>query len=149
MNAEKMLSVKLCSILGINKPDNKEQESSSKEMKLMEKSELDTMAHLIKELLLCSVMTRSNTLEPLLKLMMDSLVSATNQLTANSALVPVEFYLPAPPIFCAQMEINSEVVNETIQIENNLRIRLYVLCKCIIVLLISSKYFDLKIKLIN
>lgn len=134
MNAEKMLSVKLCSILGINKSNSK-----ANEMKLMEKSELNTMAHLIKELLLCSVMTRSNTLEPLLKLMMDSLVSATNELTANSALVPVEFYLPAPPIFCAQMETNSEVVNETIQIETNLRIKLYVLSKCIIILLISSK----------
>ena len=107
-------------------------------MSLMEKGELNSMSILIKELLLCSVMTRSNTLEPLLHLMMESLVFFTNELTSNSALVPTEFYLPAPPIFCVQMEMNDDLISDIVQTEADLRIRLYVLCKCIVVLLTSS-----------
>lgn len=106
---------------------------------MIEKDELKSTSSLIKELLLCSVMTRSNTLEPLLKHMLESLVSYTNQLTSNSALVPSEFYLPAPPIFCLQMNLEeTEIPSQSVQVETELRSRLYILCKCIIILLTSS-----------
>lgn len=146
MSAEKLLSTKLCAILGIDKDNqNKNGVFTNKEStytKLMEKGELNSTSSLIKELLLCSVMTRSNTLEPLLKHMLESLVSCTNQLTSNSALVPVEFYLPAPPVFCLQMNMDQETMetqpSRCVQVETELRSRLYIHCKCIIILLTSA-----------
>jgi len=98
--SERLLTAKVCEILGVDKC---EERKASSYMKLMEKGELDSVGRLIRELLLCSVMTRSSTVEPLFQSMMDSLVFYTRQLTASSLLVHKDFYLPAPPIFCIQM----------------------------------------------
>ena len=114
----------------------------------MEKSQSENViTPILKELLLCSVMTRANVLESLLDLLMEKLVASVGQLNANGLIVPSEFYLPAPPIYCAQMtnnfednEDNDEQDSEIIssRIESNLRMRLSALSKCICVLLSSS-----------
>ena len=107
-SAEGLLSVKLFEILGVDVEKNKKEEnnlSNNAYMKLMDKSQLSSMSQLIKELLLCSVMTRSSTFEPLFHSILQSMTYYTRQLTSRSgALVPAEFYLPAPPIFCIQMQ---------------------------------------------
>jgi len=105
--SERLLTAKVCEILGV---DQCEEAKASSYMKLMEKGELDSVGRLIRELLLCSVMTRSNTVEPLFQSMMDSLVFYTRQLTASSLLVHKDFYLPAPPIFCIQMSNQGSLV---------------------------------------
>ena len=56
---------------------------------------------LVKEVILCSVLTKNNVIEPLLNSLMIDLVKLVLKLPA---LVPHEFYLPAPPIFCPQMQ---------------------------------------------
>ncbi len=100
--SERLLTSKVCDILGL---DKNEPVHDNSYMKLMEKGELDSVGKLIKELLLCSVMTRSNTFEPLFHSMINSLVLYTCKLTSNSLLVHKDFYLPAPPIFCIQMQV--------------------------------------------
>jgi hypothetical protein len=116
---------------------------------IMDKNELETIGLIIKELLICSVMTRANILEPLLQSTIESFVFYTNELSKNSALVPEEFYLPAPPIFCIQMQsLNGNELNKPLddltfgqeisQIESNLRLKLYSLCKCMITILTAS-----------
>ena len=107
-------------------------------MKLLEKGELDSISLIIKELLICSVMTKANIVEPLLQILMESLTFFTCELSSRSVLVPEEFYLPAPPVFCVQMQSNEQEANELIQTETNLRIKLNKLVKCVITLLISS-----------
>ncbi len=107
----------------------------------MDRDELKSTSSLIKELLLCSVMTRSNTLAPLLNHMLDSLVFHTNQLSSHSLLVPAEFYLPAPPLFCLQMNRDEEgaaASSRCVRVEAALRARLSSLCKCIVLLLSAS-----------
>jgi len=56
MQPEEMLTLKVCSFLGIN----------TKNLLIMEKQDLDNIGCILKELLLCSVMTRVSILEQLL-----------------------------------------------------------------------------------
>ncbi len=124
MICEHVMSTKLCSLLGIDKSEK------VVGTKLMEKAHMDGVSLIIKELLLCSVITRTNVLEPLLNNMIDSLMFHVEKL---DPLVSDEFYLPAPPIYCSQM-----INDHDNSLEENLRVKLCVLTKCIIVLLKSS-----------
>ena len=57
------------------------------------------------ELLLFAAVMRTSVLEMLLERTMRSLVVCTRRLTrVCGAIVPAEFYLPAPPIYCAPMQ---------------------------------------------
>jgi len=134
MQPENLLSSKLCSFFGIEKLE-------TNNLKLMDKQELDSIGLILKELILCSVMTRTNILEPLLTQMMQSFVFYTNQLCFNNIIVSEEFYLPAPPIYCLQMDTNEQKINTDLlhfHTESNLRAKLYSISKCIIILFSSS-----------
>ena len=83
-------------------------------------------------------MTKTNVLESLLDYMMETLVVSIQQLNQNFCIVPDDFYLPAPPIYCAQMLSSGDFQSGASSVESKLRIKLSVLCKCIIILLSSS-----------
>lgn len=140
MLSEQALTNKVCTLLGIDRfEDNKLVVNS----KLMERNQSESVTLILKELLLCSVMTKTNILESLLSSMMESMVLNVEKLSQNGGIVPDEFYLPAPPIFCAQMQSEEllEFVDSNVnsaQFESHIRVKLSVLCKCIIVLLTSS-----------
>ena len=139
MLSEQALTNKVCTLLGIDRfEDNKLTVNS----KLMERNQSESVTLILKELLLCSVMTKTNILESLLSSMMESMVLNVEKLSQNGVIVPDEFYLPAPPIFCAQMQSEEfEFVDSnenSAQFETHIRMKLSVLCKCIIVLLTSS-----------
>jgi hypothetical protein len=116
----------------------------------MEKSQSESViTPILKELLLCSVMTKANVLESLLDHLMERLVVCVGQLNANGLIVPQGFYLPAPPIYCAQMDFSNYYFDEernghlvdnenNTNVESNLRMRLSALSKCICVLFSSS-----------
>lgn len=136
MRLEQALSIKLCSLLGVdNLIFNNKIQNSKSYLQLMEKSHLDSVCLILKELLMCAVMTKTNVLEPLLTKMIELLISFTEELCSNSIIVPDDFYLPAQPIYLAQM-FNDE--NDKNNHEMNLRIKLHVITKCIITLLMSS-----------
>jgi hypothetical protein len=132
LNCEIALTRKLCSVLGL---DNLEMAEKNFYMKLMEKNQVESVSIILKELLLCSVMTKANVLEPLLNNLMESLFVNVHKL---NAFVPNDFYLPAPPIFCLQMQTESGEKRELIDLESNLRMKICILIKCIMILLISS-----------
>ena len=142
LQCENALAKKLCSLLGIDKMESSASQFRIESVysKLMEKNQTDSVTPILKELLLCSVMTKANVLESLLGYMMESLVANVGQLNANGVIVPDEFYLPAPPIYCAQMQYadGATASNSSVNVESHLRIKLSVLCKCIMVLLASS-----------
>ena len=89
-------------------------------------------------------MTKANVLESLLSYMMETLVISIQQLSQNGCIVPDDFYLPAPPIYCAQMQMHgsrredSDQLINSASMESSLRIKLSVICKCTIILLASS-----------
>ena len=89
-------------------------------------------------------MTKANVLESLLSYMMETLVISIQQLSQNGCIVSEDFYLPAPPIYCAQMQMHdncredSDQVINSASMESSLRIKLSVICKCTIILLASS-----------
>jgi hypothetical protein len=131
-SVERSLSVKLCSLLGINGQELREGLDGDVG-KLLEKNRLEKAASIVGELLLCAVITRMNLVEPLLKRMLDSFVTNVTQL---KALVHDEFYLPAPPVYCTQMQL--EKSNAQLSIESRVRLKLCFLAQCIRVLLVSS-----------
>lgn len=143
--SEHALVQKLSSLLGIEINQFQNPIKNNLDLFLMEKSYLDSVSLILKELLLCSVMTKSNVLENLLNNLMESLVFYVNQLNEmTGAIVPEEFYLPAPPIYCAQIQTGEKLANDeevNSLNESKLRIKICVLCKCVIVLLTSSNLY--------
>ena len=138
--SEKQLVLKVSSILGINADD---QASNKFESCLMEKSYQESASLVLKELLLCSVMTKSAILEPILNNLMRNLVICTSQMCSSNIIVPQNFYLPAPPIFCTQLnsEDDEEYSDRCCLNESKFRNKLCILSKCIIVLFKESNLF--------
>jgi len=131
MQPEEMLTLKVCSFLGIN----------TKNLLIMEKQDLDNIGCILKELLLCSVMTRVSILEQLLIKLMESFISLIQQLCSNNQMiVSDEFYLPAPPVYCFQFDSTTTTTTDLKEYnrESNIRIKLYSISKCIIMLLTAS-----------
>ncbi|CAF0732115.1 unnamed protein product [Brachionus calyciflorus] len=124
---ESQLSIKICSLLGFDKIHNLE-------LHLMEKAYLDSASLILKELLICSVMTKSNILDKIFQLILKNLINYTGKLCEFNLIVSDNFYLPAPPIYCAQ--IHSE--NDLDDTESKFRNKICVLTKCFIALLTCS-----------
>lgn len=138
--SEKQLVLKISSILGFNADD---QVSNKFESCLMEKSYQESASLVLKELLNCSVMTKSAILEPILNNLMRNLVICTFQLCSSTIIVPENFYLPAPPIFCTQLNSEDEDAYSdgcALQ-ESKFRNKLCILSKCIILLFKESNLF--------
>ena len=130
MQPENILSTKLSSLLSID----------TNNFKIMDKQHFDSIGLILKELLLCSVMTKTNIIESILNTMMESFMFYTNKLCSSNIIVSDEFYLPSPPVYCIPMDSYKELNTDLLDFnhESNLRIKLYSICKCIILLLSSS-----------
>lgn len=101
-------------------------------LKLIEREYMDNVSRLLDELLLASVVTRSNIVEPLIGSMIELLVKNVHEMCANSgSIVPAEFYLPAPPVYLTQMESES--------IEAGHRVKISILCRSLIMLFKTSR----------
>ncbi|RNA29524.1 hypothetical protein BpHYR1_050019 [Brachionus plicatilis] len=141
--SEHQLASRLSSILGLNASDS--------ESCLMEKAYAQSAAVVLKELLVCSVVTKWPILQPVLTNLMKSFVACTRQMFTSSIVVPQNFYLPAPPIFCTQLntehnEDNEDREDQLSLHESKCRDKLCLLSKCIIVLFKESNLFVAMIK---
>ena len=135
IKSENLLTNKLCSILNLDLSGNNVTTSSESQSKLFDKAQTESLNKILKDLLLCSVVTKVNVLSPLVKRLLDILVFTVSQL---SAIIDREFYLPAPPIYCTQMMTEDDIEGNEAKQECILRLRLSNLTKCIIQLLQSS-----------
>jgi hypothetical protein len=130
INKNNSLLNKVVELLGVDKNDDS----------ILEKDQQESVTSILNELLVCSVLTKSNIIEPLLQKLLELFVLNLDILCEKSGImVPEEFYLPAPPIYCAQMlNIDEYGESDAEKEEANLRLRLCIICKSILVLIISS-----------
>jgi hypothetical protein len=105
---------------------------------MMEKDQVEGINLILKELLVCSVLTKANILEPLLTKLIELLFANIEKLSDQSVLVPDGFYLPAPPIYCAQMYSDDSNDDDASINEAVMRMKLCSIVKAILVVLISS-----------
>jgi hypothetical protein len=105
---------------------------------MMEKDQIESINLILKELLVCSVLTKANILEPLLTKLIELLFINTEKLSDQSVLVPDGFYLPAPPIYCAQMYSEDSNDDDASINEAVMRMKLCSIVKAVLVVLISS-----------
>jgi hypothetical protein len=114
---------------------------------MMEKDQAEATHLILKELLVCSVLTRADILEPLLSRLLELLFVHIERMSDASVLVPDGFYLPAPPIYCAQMYSEDSRDDDEAAIEEAVaRMKLCSVVRAVLTVLVASNLHSPLIK---
>lgn len=115
--------------------------------RMMDKEQTEQTSLVLRELFVCSVLTKADILQPLLANLIEIMVKDIEKLSENSAIVPSDFYLPAPPIYCSQIIQNTQdTSNTTCALEIEMRTKICSIVKAILLVLVASNLHSALIK---